>query len=59
MCGQFSKFPAEPDPEQPHTEPGSCLSHVVWFCVCVSVCLCAKRMNVSDCDAANPTERER
>lgn len=55
MCGQFSKFPAEPDPEQPHTEPGSCLSHVVWFCVCV----CIKRMNVSDCDAANPTERER
>jgi len=27
MCGQFQIFPAQPDPGQPHTEPGSCLSH--------------------------------
>ncbi len=48
MCGQFEMFPAEPDPGQPHTEPGSCLTHLGACCLCM--CVYVRRMNVSDYD---------
>lgn len=35
MCGQFQIFPAEPDLGQPHSEPGSCLTHLGGCCLYV------------------------
>lgn len=33
MCGQFQIFPEESDLEQPHTESGTCLSHLGGCCL--------------------------